>query len=140
MGCDELVLKVAIKALGFLKLFTNYRGDTMIRLLLILLLSTGAFSIHIRKAIGKRDKWMCQRKGCKRSFQTGYMVEAAHYDHNKEDPSYDTIEAGRILCIKHHADSHREGGNGLTDKQNEWAVLQISKKDSRTWWWRKKHG
>lgn len=71
-----------------------------------------AFSLNIRKLIGKRDNWHCQDEGCDKSFQAGDMVHASHWNHDKSDPNYDTVEAGRIQCIDHHQEYH------------EWAVGQ----------------
>jgi len=70
-----------------------------------------AFSRPVRKQIGYRDKWQCQWEKCTRSFQKGYMVQAAHYDHDKSDPNYDTVDAGRILCTTHHIQDHIELGD-----------------------------
>jgi hypothetical protein len=86
-----------------------------------------AFSVAIRKAIGRRDNWKCQEPDCDRSFQKGYMVHATHYDHDKKKPDYDTVDAGRILCIEHHLQDHidNEGRNGLTKSQNDYAIDRV---------------
>lgn len=65
-----------------------------------------AFSLNIRKLIGKRDNWHCQDEGCDKSFQAGDMVHASHWKHDKSDPNYDTVEAGRIQCVDHHQAYH----------------------------------
>lgn len=116
-------------------------GAALIFLLFLLRLSLGAFSVFIRKQIGRRDRWTCQEPGCNKSFQTGWMVEAAHYPehHNRSDPIYDTPEAGRILCIRHHQEEH-EAGTVLGRKADDWAVERLREKDRRTFWWRRRHG
>lgn len=86
-----------------------------------------AFSLNIRKLIGKRDRWHCQDDGCNASFQSGKMVHASHYSHDKSDPTYDTVEAGRIQCVKHHLIYHQdhEGSSeeiGLTEEANNHAI------------------
>ena len=73
-----------------------------------------AFSPPIRKLIGKRDKWHCQDEDCDKAFQKGDMVHASHWLHDKSDPAYDTVEAGRIQCIDHHQEYH-EGAVGEED-------------------------
>ncbi len=71
-------------------------------------LTSAAFNPETRRKIGERDHWTCQHKGsdgqhdCDRSFQSGYMVTAAHlprlHGQRDNDPS-----AGRMLCVIHHA-------------------------------------
>lgn len=78
-----------------------------------------AFSTRVRKEIGRRDRWECQWEGgCDRSFKDGYMVQAAHYDHDKNNPDYDNPNNGRILCNLHHAKEELERGN-------EWGAQRI---------------
>ena len=69
-----------------------------------------AFSAFVRKQIGYRDGWECQwedgctlgREGRAARFQDGFMVQAAHHDHNHEAEWYDDPDNGRILCLYHH--------------------------------------
>lgn len=69
-----------------------------------------AFSVLIRKQIGYRDHWECQwEDGCNLGkdgkparFQDGFMVQAAHYDHDASSPDYNNPDNGRILCLAHH--------------------------------------
>lgn len=73
-------------------------------------ISKGAFSRGKRKEIGYRDNWTCQwedgctlgRDGQPARFQDGFMVDAAHHDHNAKSEWYDEIVNGRILCLAHH--------------------------------------
>lgn len=68
-----------------------------------------AFSKSVRQEIGRRDGWKCQT--CGNSFQQGYMVQAAHYDHDRSNPDYDDPSNGRILCTQCHIDEERENGH-----------------------------
>lgn len=91
-----------------------------------------AFSLNIRKLIGKRDRWHCQDEGCNASFQAGDMVHASHYSHNKSDPNYDTVEAGRIQCVNHHLKYHEDHiGSaediGLCEQANNHAIELLKK-------------
>lgn len=91
-----------------------------------------AFSLNIRKLIGKRDKWKCQDEGCNESFQTGSMVHASHYTHDKSDPNYDTVDAGRIQCVKHHLIYHQQHVGkaqeiGLCEEANNRAIDLLKK-------------
>lgn len=68
-----------------------------------------AFSYGSRREIGERDNWTCQ--SCGKSFQQGYMVQAAHYDHDKKKKEYDNPSNGRILCTSCHIDDELKRGN-----------------------------
>lgn len=101
-----------------------------------------AFSLNIRKLIGKRDNWTCQADGCDdgtgqpKSYQNGWMVHAAHKSehHLKSDPLYDTVEAGEILCVDDHQKQH-EKGTALPKHQNDYAIRQLKATPRRTKWW-----
>lgn len=91
-----------------------------------------AFSLNIRKLIGKRDNWHCTDEGCEASFQKGDMVHASHFNHDKSDPKYDTVEAGRIQCVKHHLIYHqnhvgRAQEIGLCEEANNYAIRMLKK-------------
>ncbi len=95
---------------------------------LLAVLANFAFSLNIRKAIGKRDRWHCQDDGCEASFQGGDMVHASHYRHDKSDPNYDTVEAGRIQCVEHHQKYHEETPLeelGLCEQANKHAITML---------------
>lgn len=74
------------------------------------LISWFAFSRPSRKIIGYRDGWECQweegctlgRDGGPARFQDGFMVDAAHHDHDASAEWYDWTDNGRILCLAHH--------------------------------------
>ena len=78
-----------------------------------------AFTYGIRKLIGYRDNWTCQweegcdigRDGQPARFQDGFMVDAAHYDHDHQSEAYDDPDNGRILCLYHHALDEIAKGN-----------------------------
>lgn len=95
-----------------------------------------AFSLKTRLAIGKRDNWHCQDEGCDASFQKGDMVHASHYKHDKSDPNYDTVEAGRIQCVEHHQAYHEEHVGaaqeiGLCEDANNYAIRMLKKTDRK---------
>jgi hypothetical protein len=84
-----------------------------------------AFSLAVRKAIGVRDNWTCQDCGDK--FSDGVMVHASHYNHDRSDPNYDTVEAGRIQCVDCHQAYHAlyQGNSnqiGMTEAGNDAAI------------------
>jgi hypothetical protein len=71
--------------------------------------------------IGKRDHWTCRgldhqachygHNGSAASFQTGYIVNAAH-ERDIHSPNWDRdINKGRILCQVHHAMEELQRGN-----------------------------
>lgn len=105
----------------------------------LLLIAQLAFSPAVRKKIGQRDHWTCTEEGCGKSYQTGWMVHAAHdpEHHLKTDPIYDTEEAGAIKCVEHHLAQHL-AGTALPKCQNDYAIRQLQKTDQRTVWWRKR--
>ena len=89
-----------------------------------------AFSVGVRKAIGKRDNWHCQEEACDASFQGGDMVHAAHNNHDKRLSTYDTEEAGKILCVPHHLKQHEDAKGhatdiGLQECQNDFAIARL---------------
>ena len=89
-----------------------------------------AFSVGVRKAIGARDKWHCQEDKCDASFQAGDMVHAAHNNHDKSKPTYNTTGAGKILCVPHHLQQHenargRANNIGLKECQNDYAISRL---------------
>lgn len=75
-------------------------------LFLLSKLANSAFSLKVRKEIGRRDRWTCQ--DCGVQFKDGYMVHASHYNHDKKLPIYDNIENGRIQCVDCHQAYHEE--------------------------------
>jgi hypothetical protein len=108
-------------------------------LLAVALLSTAAFPDYIRKEIGRRDHWTCQGRhgrecvisylnnGKPVSFKDGYMVTAAHVDHDhKNRKKYRSPSNGRILCVLDHALDEFERGN-------EWGALKQLEMGVYTW-------
>ena len=95
-----------------------------------------AFSKAIRKLIGKRDKWECQEETCDAAFYKGQMVHASHFNHDRSDPTYDTLEAGEILCVTHHLIYHQDHVGaaeeiGLEECQNDYAITQLKKTNTK---------
>lgn len=99
-----------------------------------------AFSKATRYEIGKRDHWSCQ--DCGRQFKKGYMLHAAHYDHDRENPDYDQSYMGRMLCVECHKNDHIDthGANGLSKRGNQTAIRILSGTNLRTRKWRASHG
>lgn len=85
---------------------------------------TMAFSPDVRRAILERDGY--------RSVETGRRqnLEAAHDDHSKSNPDYDTPENGKTLTRVEHYKDHvdRAGKNGLRPHHNDWALRSIWKR------------
>ena len=119
--CENVVNGQEIGRLAFKSVFIVVTLSTLWGI------ANSAFSRPVRKAIGRRDQWKCQWEDepCNRRFQDGYMVHAAHYDHDKSNPGYDSIEAGRILCVEHHLQDHLQAGVGLTKRENDWAINRL---------------
>ena len=79
-----------------------------------------AFSYGVRTAIKRRDGG-CTERGNGLCCGT---LEAAHDDHDKGNPNYDSTDNGRTLCTNHHLEDHmkRAGENGLTEQANDSAI------------------
>lgn len=90
----------------------------------LLAISFGSFSPRTRREIMKRDRYTCINCG-KRCD-----LEAAHFNHNKKRPDYDSASNGRALCIDCHLLDHvqNEDRNGLTRHQNRWAINRIKER------------
>jgi hypothetical protein len=88
---------------------------------LLSIIATGAFSDTVREAILKRDRYRSVESGARQH------LEAAHIDHNKKNPNYDTVENGVTLTRREHYKDHvkRAGENGLHRGHNEWALRSI---------------
>lgn len=110
-------------------------------------LANSAFSTPVRKEIGRRDDWECQGEGdCShcaggrpKRFDEGWMVDAAHYPelhHKRNNPLYDTPDAGRIRCIEGHIIDH-ERGTTLGDKADQYAIERLQERDERTYAYRR---
>jgi hypothetical protein len=108
-------------------------------LIAIAALSTAAFPSHIRKEIGRRDHWTCQGRHGREcvisflnhdkpaSFKDGFMVTAAHNDHDHKNKSkYYSPTNGRVLCVFDHALDELERGN-------EWGALKQLEMGVYTW-------
>lgn len=101
-------------------------------------LATTAFSFDVRRQIGKRANWHCEEDGCEKSFQTGWMVQAAHKrnHHKRDDPLYNDPSSGRCLCIEHHLQEH-EAGTNLGKAGDTFAIRALLQTDDRTFDYRK---
>lgn len=67
----------------------------------ISMIATSAFAPWIRKEIFRRDKGVCQC-GCGRSFDSGFMVQAAHFPDLHQYQQDRNPNNGRILSTECH--------------------------------------
>ena len=104
-----------------------------------------AFSAAIRKMIGYRDGWECQwedgcdlgKDGKPARFQDGFMVDAAHHDHDASQEWYDDPDNGRILCLTHHYLDELAKGNmgvlGLLGSRDPYTIHVRADKKKYPW-------
>lgn len=87
----------------------------------IFLLSQGAFTSQVRRFIWGRDKKQDVWDGSTEN------LEAAHINHDKKSPLYNSAENGRLLKRRNHYLDHynRAGRNGLPIKGNDAALRLI---------------
>lgn len=91
-------------------------------------LSNSAFTKKVKKEIHERDGYKCVVCGATD------CLNAAHIDHNKDNAKrYNDPSNGRTLCEEDHLRDHlnRAGKNGLTDKENQFAIEMLLTKISR---------
>lgn len=98
-------------------------------------LVNNAFSKQTRHEIGQRDGWACTV--CGKQFCEGHMVHAAHDNHDRSNPDYDSPNTGRMLCVPHHLQHHQDYVGraeeiGLTEQQNLWAIQQLMNTEPMT--------
>ncbi len=100
---------------------TYYKIATVIG---VVALSQSAFSLKIRDIIKKRDGYKCRFCG------STEHIECGHIDHNKNNPRYNDASNGFTVCVEDHLKDHinRHGRNGLTKKQNEWAIERLKER------------
>lgn len=86
-----------------------------------IVLSQFAFSRKTRREILERDHFQCTESGLEEN------LHASHFDHNRNNPDYDSPRNGRTLNIIEHLRDHiaRAGKNGLTQSQNDWAIEKL---------------
>lgn len=79
------------------------------------------FSKEVSREIKKRGGWRSEISG-----ESG-RLDAAHIDHSKSNPDYNSPENGVSMTIFEHLVDHvaRHGKNGLPKPQNEWAIGKI---------------
>lgn len=85
-----------------------------------LIASLGAFSYGSRRRIVERD-------GVDVWDGSTESLEAAHINHDKQNPRYDDPSNGRLLTTRNHYIDHfnRAGKNGLTRAGNNYALRMI---------------
>ena len=89
-----------------------------------------AFSKDIRLEIGKRAGWASEQSG--KSFHDGHMVHAAHLNHDRLHPDYNSPSNGILLTVEEHLAQHvsargRAREIGLTEPGNEYAIKMLEK-------------
>lgn len=87
-----------------------------------------AFSLKVRKEIGKRAGWKSEISG--KSFWDGWVLHMAHKNHDKSDPNYDTAEQGICVTVEEHLQMHEEAVGhaediGLQECQNNYAIRKL---------------
>lgn len=92
-----------------------------------------SLSLPVKKQCLKEAKGRCTAQG-----RHGGILEAAHYNHSRDDdwrfysglPPYDSKEAARILCTRHHLLDHltAAGENGLDKADNDLAILSMMRR------------
>ena len=82
-----------------------------------------AFSRGVARRIKERAGWECEEAD---NTCIGGL-EASHINHNRKYKDYNHPDNGKALCSGHHLDDHinRAGQNGLTKKQNKWAINSL---------------
>ena len=90
-------------------------------------LSQFCFDWDTRRKILDRDHHKCVRCGATSD------LECAHINHDKSRKDYNSPSNGRVLCMGHHLQDHkqREGHNGLTRAGNRWSITMIEKRIRR---------
>lgn len=99
-----------------------------------------AFSAAVRKLMGEKANWHCQQPGCDKSYATGFMQHASHFDHDKSQPYYDDPSNGAILCVEDHLNFHlayrgQAEQIGLCEEANEHAINMLLNTEVHTNWW-----
>lgn len=91
--------------------------------LLSLMISGMAFSYSTKKEMLERDNNASVESGKTQN------LEAAHYNHDKRNEDYDSVDNGRMLTrAEHYMDHYTRHGRkdlGLTRRQNRWALNTI---------------
>lgn len=83
--------------------------------------SVFAFTPEVRYRMLERDKHRCVKCGA-----TDHL-ECAHINHSRDNPNYNSLDNGRVLCTLDHYADHilREGHNGLSIKHNRMAIHSL---------------
>lgn len=76
-----------------------------------------AFSIRITKRIWARDGGKC--KSCGKNVESGWNLDASHFDHNKLNFYYDNIGNGQLECLWCHLKRHLKLWMASRKKNNE---------------------
>lgn len=83
-------------------------------------------------AFGKKTRDEIKQRDGNKSAISGLEgdLEAAHINHDKNSPNYDSPSNGRLLTPVEHLTDHvaRAGRNGLSPSQNSWAIKTMQKK------------
>ena len=86
-------------------------------------------AIPILMACSKKVRQEVKRRDGFKSVWSGKTenLEVAHISHDRDDASYNTSQNARTLTTGEHLWDHinRHGRNGLTEAQNNWAIMAI---------------
>lgn len=92
-----------------------------------------ALSLGVKRQCLREARGRCTAQGRHEG-----ILEAAHYNHVRDEdyrfynglPPYDSKEAARILCTRHHLLDHINGSgqNGLSKEDNDIAILSLMKR------------
>lgn len=99
----------------------------------LLAFMNSAFTYAARREIGERDSWACQC-GCGRSYQQGWMVQAAHYSEKHQKAWDNNPRNGRIMATECHLLEEIQRGN-------IWGAKELWKSQTiRHYEWINSHG
>lgn len=87
----------------------------------------GGFSLQSRDAIRDRARKKFGRLCSEFSGRSDEPLQAAHWDHCKNNPKYDDPRNGRLLTLSEHLQDHirRAGQNGLSKRDNDAAIASL---------------
>lgn len=96
-----------------------------------------AFSRPQRHEMGSLRGWQCERKGCNKRYQDGWMVEFNHII-PVEEGGPDTEDNAELLCLEHHLEFHKKRGDFRAWKSIEGRIKKS--RGGHTWDWIRKNG
>lgn len=104
------------------------------------------FSPDIRRAIIQSANGQCEwEEGCGKSQEDGWMLHAAHLNHDRRNGDYNSESMGIALCVAHHLHMHLSFVGhahliGLSEESNNRAINYLYHTAERMDWWVDQHG